>query len=384
MQKKYAAIMDIGSSKISVLIGQQGVNNSFVIKGKGEADYAGFSDGEFLETGELKYACGFALSKAQEQARMKVEALYVGVPAEFSFCDCTEVETCFKRKVKVTNEDISYLYSKALNKEVMKSKTLVSCSPLWFKLDDGRRTFDCGQQKTTLLRAKVSLVYVENSFISLFNETLGQLGIESVEYISAPLAQANYLLTPYERQRGAIIVDIGYITTSVCGVLGNGLAGLSAFSLGGAHISGDFCEGFEISFAEAEQLKKDIVLSVNSKKAGNYEVNVENQVLFVPIASANEIVRERIEMIASFIKRSFQKFSEQNLENAQVYLTGGGLSYITGGREYLEKCLGRDIQILVPDVPAYSKPNFSSSLSVLSEALKKQVKTTNWFVKLFS
>lgn len=38
MPKKYAAIMDVGSSKLTVLIGQQGVNGSFVIKGKGECE----------------------------------------------------------------------------------------------------------------------------------------------------------------------------------------------------------------------------------------------------------------------------------------------------------------------------------------------------------
>lgn len=383
MPKKCAAIMDIGSSKISVLIGQSGVNNSFIIKGVGESEYAGFADGEFLEPENLKYAAALAISNAEKQAGVKIEAIFVGVPAEFSFCDCTEVETNFKKRVTIAEEDVSYLYSKALNKELMKTKTLLSCRTLWFKLDDGRKIFDVEKQKSYKLRAKVSLIYVENSFISTFNDVLGEAGIVSVEYISSPLAQADFLLDQVERQRGAVVIDIGYITTSVSGVLGEGLAGLNSFSLGGAHISGDFCEAFEISFSEAEKLKNEIVLSVNSKKVGNYEVNVENQVLFVPIVSANEIVKERIEMFASLIKRCLQKISEQNLENAQVYLTGGGLSYITGGREYLEECLGREIKILAPNIPAFAKPHFSSAISVLSEALKKQNQSKNWFTKFF-
>lgn len=381
MPKKHVAIMDVGSSKITVLIGQQGVNNSFVIKGKGESNYAGFSDGEFFEPEQLKVSVGEAIKQAQEQAKMKIEALYVGVPAEFCYCDCLEVESAFKRKIKITENEISTLYTKALNTDLMKSKTLVSCSSIWFKLDDGRKIFSAEKQKTTNLRAKVSLVYIENSFVSLFNNVLGQIGIEMVEYMSASVAQINYLLSDFEKQRGSIIIDVGHITTSVIGVLGGGLAGLSAFSLGGGHFSGDFCEAFDLTFDEAEALKKEIVLSVNSKKVGDYEVNIENQVLYVPVVSANEIVCERIEMFASFIKRSLQKISEQNLENTQVYLTGGGLSYINGSREYLEKCLGRDIKILSPNVPVYRKPHYSSSLSVLSEALKKQNK--NWLEKLF-
>ena len=382
MPKKHVAIMDVGSSKITVLIGEQGVNNSFVIKGKGESVYAGFSDGEFYEPELIKDAVGDAISLAEEQSGMKIEALYVGTPAEFCYCDCLEVESVYRKKIKITNDEISHLYTKALNKDLMKTKTLVSCLPIWFKLDDGLKTFDAEKQKTSILRAKVSMVYIENSFVSLFNNVLGQIGIESVEYISSSVSQANYLLSTFEKQRGAVVVDIGYLTTSVFGVLGGGLAGLSSFSLGGGHISGDLSEALEISFLEAEELKKEIVLSVNSKKVGEYEVNVEDQVLYVPIVSANEIVCQRIEMIASFIKLGLQKISEQNLENAQVYLTGGGLSYITGSKEYLEKCLGREIKILSPNLPAFNKPHQSSALSVLDEALKKQKK--NWFEKFFN
>ena len=72
------------------------------------------------------------------------------------------------------------------------------------------------------------------------------------------------------------------------------------------------------------------------------------------------------------------------MENVRVYLTGGGLSYITGGREYLENCLGREITILAPNIPAFSKPIFSSSISLLNEALIKQNQNKNWFLKLFS
>ena len=54
MAKKDIAILDIGSSAITTLVGERGVNNTFRIKGKGSADYAGFSDGSFIEPEQLK------------------------------------------------------------------------------------------------------------------------------------------------------------------------------------------------------------------------------------------------------------------------------------------------------------------------------------------
>ena len=42
MQKKEIAILDFGSEKLTVVVGSKDVNNTFVIRGKGESDYAGF------------------------------------------------------------------------------------------------------------------------------------------------------------------------------------------------------------------------------------------------------------------------------------------------------------------------------------------------------
>ncbi len=43
------AVLDFGSGKIDVLIGERGVNNTICINGMGECDYAGFADGEWFE-----------------------------------------------------------------------------------------------------------------------------------------------------------------------------------------------------------------------------------------------------------------------------------------------------------------------------------------------
>lgn len=44
---KQAAILDIGSEKMTVLAGGHGINNTINIKGFGESLYSGFAGGEF-------------------------------------------------------------------------------------------------------------------------------------------------------------------------------------------------------------------------------------------------------------------------------------------------------------------------------------------------
>ena len=53
-----------------------------------------------------------------------------------------------------------------------------------------------------------------------------------------------------------------------------------------------------------------------------------------------------------------------------IYLTGGGLSKIKGGRDYLAKCLGRNISYGVPNIPGKDKPELASIYSLVNSALK--------------
>lgn len=384
MPKKYAAIMDVASSKITVFVGSLGVNNTFFIHGKGQSEYAGFLNGEFLESEKLELAMGLAISNAEASSGLKINSLYIGVPSEFSFVNCFESSENYNKKTTINENELLKLTTNITENNIIQGKTIISCTPIWYMLDDNRKIFSVPYKaRTSRIKVQLSLVYVENSFIKLINLILSKLNIKSVEYISTPLSEAKYLLSKFERDKKAIIIDSDYISTSVIEVWGNGLMALNTFSIGGGHITADLAEAFNLSFSSAENFKKDIILSINSKRTDYYEVNAEDKILSVPINSANEIVLSRINMIGNIIKKCLKNNKEQNSEINSVYLTGSGLSYINGSREYLAKCLGMEVNLLTPSMPSMAKPNFSSSLSVLYVALKeKSNNKLSWIKKI--
>ena len=42
MQKKEVAVIDVGSSKVTAIIGERGINKTFLIKGRYSYEYDGF------------------------------------------------------------------------------------------------------------------------------------------------------------------------------------------------------------------------------------------------------------------------------------------------------------------------------------------------------
>ena len=100
MAKKNIAVMDFGSSHITVLIGDRGINGTFEVRGYSEVGYAGYLNGEILEPQNLSEVLCTAIKTAQNNARAKISHLYVGVPGQFSLNEVKSVSKDYGKPKK--------------------------------------------------------------------------------------------------------------------------------------------------------------------------------------------------------------------------------------------------------------------------------------------
>jgi cell division protein FtsA len=386
MAKQTAAVLDFGSSKISVLIGERGINNTFQLKGRGESNYAGFMEGEFLDERDLKTAIGVAITSAVNHSGKKIKKLYVGVPAEFCYSELKEATQTYQNKKRINDNDIYTLFDSVDNyAQSENSHTLINRSPIYFMLDDGRKVVDPNGLTTTKLSAQVSFVLAKNEFITLIDSILEELSIVNVQYTSSVLAESLYLLEPEVRDRYAILIDAGYITTSVALLRGDGILSLNAFSVGGGHITGDLSQVLNLKFAEAEKLKRKVVLSLDASDDDFYETVVEGVITPFPAKMVNEIIEDRLSMVASTINKILHSIRVSYPDYIPIYLTGGGLSYLKGAKDFLSKEIGKNLEIISPPVPQLNSPHYSSLLGLLNLALYEEESVReNVFEKAFS
>lgn len=380
MVKKEVAILDFGSSKVTVLIAERGVNGTFNIKGTGEVEYAGFYEGEFLEPEKVSLAVGLAINNAETTARSRITKLYVGVPGEFATVVCKEAVINFPKKKKITDDDINQLFFVGNIYKKHPTHTVINNTPIYFTLDDNRRIIEPRGLHTTRLGGLVSYSLAETNFLDFVENMLQDLGIRATQYISATLAESLFLFEPEIRDRYALLVDCGHITTNVMLVRGDGLLFQNSFSIGGGHITGDLSQCLKITFYQAESLKRKIVLSLLADDSDYYEVAGKDYMMPFSAKTANEIVTERVDIIVSYILKCFAKCEYDFPEYIPVYLTGGGLCYIKGVRDYLAKKLGRKVEVVSPPIPQLNRPHFSTSLGVLDIALDLENGLANTFM----
>ena len=382
MATKYVSVLDFGSSKVSVMIGERGINGTFNIRGQGDVDYAGYFNGDFIEPDKLYDVISHAIVKAETNSGLKVGKLYVGVPAEFSLVECRNGSLAFGKRSKIKSKHILELFDNASREIKYQDATIISRSPVYFLLDDNRKVSSPEGEISTKVSAQICFVLADNKFVNAVDGIIKNMGLPEIEYVSSPLAESLYILEPELRDNGAILIDVGYLTTFVAYVKGDGILNMHKFSVGGGHITADLCQVLQIPFAEAENLKRKIVLSLQATDADYYEVNIDGKVTPVSAKLTNEIVSARLDMIIELAVRSLTQMRSNSY--IPLYLTGGGVCLLKGGKDYISKRLGENIEIICSNVPGLSKPNYSSILGLFDLALKeKQNEKSRFWQKLF-
>ena len=362
------AALDFGSGKITVIIGQRGVNNTIKITGLGESEYAGFAGGEWYQPEQLSFAIAHAIATAESNSQTKITHLNVGVPCDFSTCICKELSVSYGKRRKLRESDIEELHSRGEDFDE-KGYTLINCQPVYYSLDDDRRLIDPVGLASSKLSGCISYILAENRFIWHLNTIMSSLGIDSLEYISSLLAESLFLFDSAARDRYAVLIDVGYITTAVAVVRGDGLLMQRSFALGGGNITGDLAMHFGTSFSVAESLKRKVVLSLEPAEEDVYEVQSRNGDITFNAREVNNIVTARIAVIAKTIEKCLNMCEYEYPKHIPYSLTGGGLSYMRGAKEILTKLLDRQVELVAPNLPQLTSPHLSGSLGLIDMAI---------------
>lgn len=363
MLKDIVTVLDFGSSRITALAGVKEVNKGFKLLASSDSEYSGFTNGEFIDSNELKEAIDNAICDIERQLHRNITSVYVGVPAEFCFAYDETLTKIFPKKKKITTKIIDNLFLEDEEKNPYTTHTVINKSPLYYIVNDENKTNSPVDMFATKLQARVSYILVENQFKMLIGGILDAIGVKEYDFLSNSLAESIYLIDEHKRNEGGYLIDCGYITTSVCQVLGDGLKELKSFSMGGGFITADLSKNLDITLDEAEELKRQVVITLKPLGVDYYELSNGKK---FGVKLVNEIILTRLDKIVSFIKKCIESFSMEIPEYIELNFTGGGINYIEGVSDYLRKEFDRPIVLKAPKSLLYKKPDLSSSISLLN------------------
>ena len=110
MCRRSVAVLDVRSSEVTVVVGERGVNNTFVFKASKTEPYDGYDESAFFDTDKLTDAIFRAVTAVERICGERIRTLYVGVPGTFTRVIPREQNIGFSKRRVIGQRDLSVLF----------------------------------------------------------------------------------------------------------------------------------------------------------------------------------------------------------------------------------------------------------------------------------
>ncbi len=375
MKHESVAILDIRSGEVTFALGTKGVNGTFVFKDSHSERYEGYFTDGFLEENSFRQAVINSVHVVRQNYDGRLDEVCVGVPAPFVSLRTKGHTISFPSKRKISVQDVEALYDSGEN-ELLANGRRIHRSAMYFSLGDNRKYFTANSlygTSSNLLKGALCYYYISEELFDMLTELLQSEGFTKIRFMPSTQAQASYLLTEKKREGYAFLLDIGFLTTSISVVYGNGVVHEQSFDCGVGTIQVALMRELNIDYALAVEMLSDA--NISGGMVGKEIVWTSESGRQFPVQRINDIIKCTLdttcEGIESFFERYYQDKTGSNFLSNPISITGEGCSYIKGAAEHVSRRLNRLTEIVYPDLPYFDKPLFSSRISLLNEATGK-------------
>ncbi len=201
------------------------------------------------------------------------------------------------------------------------------------------------------LELEILTVCIKSVFKKNLEDAVYQANCNTISITPCAIAAANAVLSPEQRELGAVVIDIGSATTNLAVYEEDKLIHIAVFPVGSGHITNDIAIVLKTSIETAEKFKRDFGLEVpKSKKRKTAKKDLPEQKIEDIAYSQKEltqIITCRTGDIFNFIKQELKKVGKDKKLPAGAVLVGGG-SKLKGITEFAKKELKLPITIGVP------------------------------------
>lgn len=240
--------LDIGTSKTVVALAEPGGRLPRLL-GFGESPSVGLRKGIVFDPELASKSITQALIKAEAVTGTKPGSVYISFNGVgINVRDC---------RLLLPSHSYTFLYNSCFNsKHDIAAEGILPDEKILQFIPAGPGILGLKQQ------TKVRAVTTTSRNIQNLVESARLAGLKTKGIFYGPLAAAEALLTPAERELGTVLVDIGAAATSVS-LFNRGLMReTTVLAIGGEHLSGDLAIGLRTSLELAEKiLKKYSLLS---------------------------------------------------------------------------------------------------------------------------
>jgi cell division protein FtsA len=367
--EQYVVGIDIGSSKVAVLIGQRDAKGALEVAGRGTAPNRGTRRGNIVNVEAAVEALKAASEEAEVMAGVEISRAYVGVAgADVRCVNARGMVSVARKDREIGKTDIQRALGAAQSAALPSDREILHAIAQEFVVDEQGGISDPLGMLGGRLEVQVHLVTGQVARSKTLLTCVNRAGIEVAEMVFEPLATAEAVLTPDERDLGALLIDIGAGTTSFRAISLRGPADLTSQHLAMV---------LRTPYAEAERIKIRegccLLSMVQDEEGVSVPAVAGGSPRVVPKREICEILQPRAEELVSLVREDLGKNGWDGQLRGGIVLTGGG-AQLDGLLELCGQAFNASVRYGLPHglgglVDVINSPGWSTAAGLLHYAI---------------
>jgi len=383
-EEKYIVALDIGTSKVCVLVGEINDRNQIEIIGKGTSPMKGTRRGNIINLDQAIDAVKKAVDEAEVMAGLQIESVYVGIAGDhIRSVNSRGVVSVMSKHKEIGPEDIERVIEASKSINIPGELELLHVIPREFVVDGQDGIHDPLGMTATRLEANVHIVTGARTHNQNILTCVNKAGIAVQELVLEQLAAAEAVLTQDEREMGVLLMDVGAGTTDYAVFLEGNVVHTNVLPVGAGHFTSDISVVLRTPMEDAERIKKRYGCAVASLVTEDDPIEVPTVGGRAPkILTRQEltsILEPRAAEIAKLVYRDLEKVGLEKEIRSGVVLVGGGAE-MDGMVEMVEQVFDQSARKGLPRAlgglsDTVNGPEWTAAAGLLLWGFRNQAKT---------
>ncbi len=357
--------LEIGTYKTVAVVGEIREGNHILITGIGKHPSIGVRKGEITDLENAVICARAAIEGAEESSEVAIRQVHLALSGGHieSFVNRGSVPV-LDHDGEISEDDVDQVMAvaKAVNLPPDREILHTICRHFW--VDEEQKVLRPEGMEGAKLSLDMLILHGVRNRQHNTVRVVKSVPMDVYDVAFSGLCSALAVLSPEQKKRGALVIDLGAGTTDYLAYAGSVVAEAGSLGVGADHVTNDIAQAFNVPLAQSERLKREHGSAVVDPLSAAKRVSLPPQVGFsgkdVPLKSLNTVINLRVEETLRMVKKRIDPIVLKQT-GAGVVLVGGG-AHLRGVQKLSEKVFSLPCSM--------GKPRNVSGLATATEGLE--------------
>ena len=377
--------LDIGTTKVSIIIGRKNQYDKIEILGNGKALSSGVSRGIVSNIDKTVASIKLAIQEVEKKNDIKINEVFVGIAGQHIKSLQHRGEIVRDNvEIEIGQADIDKLKDNMFKLITIPGEEVIHVIPQEYTVDGEDGIQDPKGMAGVKLEANFHVITAQVGAVKNIMRCVEKAGLVPKELILEPFASAVATLDDDELREGVALVDIGGGTTDVAIFLDKIIRHTAVIPFGGNIVTKDIKTGLSILDKQAELLKIKFGSAMYTEEQDNVMVSIPGlrgrEPKEIAVKNLSEIIGARMKEIIDLVYHEIKVSGYESKLMTGIVLTGGG-SQVKNLQQLVSFITAKETRIGYPNehIANESKdlvtsPMFSTGVGLVLKGFEKKIK----------